>query len=271
MNVGFSASTFLDIEKDQAKSISALWASLVARKWGGRTETVICTSLTEFQQGIRDEKLDVVVLLASEYLALRDKLPLEPVFVSARDKEIYYQYILVVRNDRGLRSLTDLKGKKVLLPRNLTASGNDMWLDTLLMRKGIAAPERYFVSDQKIFKPSGAVMPVFFGKADACIVSKRSLQIMTELNPQLQRELMILEESPPTPNCIIAFRKGLPGSRKEVFMKVLESLGQDTEGEQLLTLFRMNRLVPYRHSYLIPMEKLFREYRKLKRRTAKRT
>ncbi len=93
---------------------------------------------------------------------------------------------------------------------------------------------------------------------------------MAELNPQLERELMILEESPPILNCIIAFREGISSSRKELFRKILGTLDQNTEGQQLLTLFKMTKLVPYQHHYLVPIEKLYRENHDLKRRMARR-
>lgn len=270
MTVGFSAGTFVDIDKEQAKSICALWAELVGRKWGGKSEAFIGNSLTELENGIREAKFDVVVLLASEYLSLKQRAQLEPLFVSARGKDLYYQQVLVVRKDSGYRAVKDLRGKAVLQQKGAYDDGNDLWLDTLLMRKGIAAPKRYFASNRIVLKPTGAVMPVFFGKADACIMSKRSLKVMAELNPQLQRELLILEESPPILNCIIAFREGISSSRKELFLKILGSLDQSTEGQQLLTLFKMTRLVPYQHFYLVPVEKLFREHNDLKQRTARR-
>lgn len=271
MTVGFSAGTFVDMDKNQAKSISALWTSLVARNWGGRTETVICNSLTELERGIREAKIDVVVLLATEYLNLKNKAPLEPLYVSARGADIYYQQVLVCRKDRGYGSVMDIRGKTLLLQKGAYDDGNDLWLNTLLMQKGIAAPQRFFRANRIVLNPSAAVMPVFFGKADACIVSKRSLKIMAEMNPQLQRELIIIEESPPIPNCIIAFRKGIISSRKELFRKILSTLDKSTEGQQLLTMFRMTRLVPFEHLYLIPVEKLHRNNIELKRRSARRS
>jgi ABC-type phosphate/phosphonate transport system substrate-binding protein len=270
LTVGFSAGTFVDIDKEQAKSICALWAELVARKWGGKSEAFIGNSLTELENGIREARFDMVVLLAPEYLILKQRVPLEPFLVSARGAEIHYHQVLVVRKDSGFRTVTDLRGKTVLQQKGAYDDGNDLWLDTLLMRKGIAAPKRYFASNRIVLNPTGAVMPVFFGKADACIMSKRSLKIMGELNPQLQRELMIIEESPPILNCIIAFREGISSSRKELFGKILGTLDQNTEGQQLLTLFKMTKLVPYQHLYLVPVEKLFRENHDLKRRAARR-
>jgi ABC-type phosphate/phosphonate transport system substrate-binding protein len=269
-SVGFSISTFLDADKDRAQAISSLWTGLVAQKWGGTADTRICNSMTEFEQNILTGKLDVVVLLSTEYLALREEVPLEPLFVSARGTDIYDRLILVTRRDSGHLSLADLKGKTLLQQKGLYENGRNLWLDTLLMRKGIAVPEQYFLSDRKTLKPSDAIMSVFFGKADACIVTKRSLEVMAELNPQLKNELTILEESPPRPSSILAVRRGISVVKRAMLLEILGTLNQSPEGKQLLTLFKMNRLATFRPQYLVPIEKLFREYHVLKNRMARR-
>lgn len=270
-SVGFSISAFLDVDKDRAQSITGLWTSLVARKWGGSASTRVCSSLSELEKEIRSKKIDLVVLLSAEYLELKGKVPLEPLFVSAKEEDIYDRLILVVRRDSGTRSLSDLKGKTLIQQKGLYADGRNLWLDTLLMRKGVKDPERFFSKAREVLKPLTAILPVFFRKEDACVVTLRSLQVMAELNPQLSRELLVLEESPPRPSCVLAARKGLTARHRETLQEVLGTLDQSAQGKQLLTLFRMNRLVPFQPEYLVPLEGLFREHRDLKIRLAKRS
>jgi phosphonate transport system substrate-binding protein len=270
-SVAFSKSTFLNVSKDQAQSIAALWTNIVAGKWGSTSNTRICSTLAEIETDIRSKKIDLVVLLSAEYLELREKVPLEPLFIPTKGKNLYDRLVLVVRKDSGSRSLTDLKGKTLLQQTDLSSDRRSLWLDTLLMRQGVRNPARFFSSAQKMTKPSTSIFAVFFRKADACIVTRRSLRVMAELNPQLSRDLLVLEESPPWPTSIIAVRKGLPVQHRETIQEVLGTLEQSTQGKQLLTLFRMDSLVSFRPEYLTQMEGLFRENRDLKLHLAKRS
>ena len=252
------------MSKDQAQTVVSLWTTLVAGKWGGTSSTRICTTLAEFKRASAQKKIDLVVLLPAEYLQLREKESLAPLFISVKDKNLYDQFVLVVRKDSGARSLADLKGKKLLQKAELSADGRSLWLDTLLMRQGVRNPKRFFVNAREETKASASIFAVFFKKADCCVVTRRSLRVMAELNPQLSRELLVLEESPPWPISIVAVRKGLALQHRNTIQEVLGTLDKSTQGKQLLTLFRMDRLVPFRPEYLSQMEKLFRENRRLK-------
>ncbi len=262
ISVAFSKGTFVDVSKEQAQSIAALWTNIVAGKWGRTSSTRICNTLAELETDLRTKKIDLVVLISGEYLELREKVPLEPLFIPVKGKDLYDRLVLVVRKDSGFRSLAELKGKTLFKQRNLN---DDLWLDTLLMRQGVRNPKRFFSNAREMTKPSASIFAVFFRKADACIVTQRSLRVMAELNPQLSSDLLVLEESPPWPTSIIAVRKGLPTQYQETIQEVLGTLDQNIQGKQLLTLFRMDSLVPFRPEYLSQLERLFREDRNLKR------
>lgn len=268
--VGFSVSTFMHVDKDRAQAITQLWTDLVDRKWGGTASTRVYNSLSELERAVTSKNIDLAVLLAGEYLEIREKAPMAPLFISVKENNFYDHLILVVRKDGNVRSLSDLKGGMLIQQSGLYANGRNLWLDTLLMRHGITCPNRCFSSDRKALKPSSAVLPVFFRKADACIVAASSFRVMAELNPQLRKELSILEQSPPRPSCIISVRKGLPVQQREMVLEVLGALDQSPQGKQLLTLFRMHRLAPFKPEYFVPMEDLFREHRELRSIQVKR-
>lgn len=267
--VGFSHSTLLDLDKERAQAITALWSSLVAKKWG-TTSATICKSVPDLEMNIRSKKIDLVVLTSLEYLEFSEKAPLEPLFVSAKGNDIYDRIILVVRKDSGIRSVKGLRGKTVVQLQSFFGNGRNLWLDTVLMRKGERNPDRFFSKTRGVLKPSAAILPVFFRKEDACVVTVRCLQVMSELNPQLKRELLVLEESPPRPMSVIAVRKGLAVKHREMLRDILQTLDQSVQGRQLLTLFRMDRLVPYRPEYMTRLKELFMEYDNHKIRLANR-
>jgi phosphonate transport system substrate-binding protein len=267
--VGFSNSAFLDTDKESSQAVARLWTGLVARKHGGTSDTKIFASLAEIEREVSSKRVDLLILLASEYLELKERIPLEPLCVSAKKDDVYDRLALIVRRDSGIRTIANLRGKNLVRQKGLSSDGRDQWLDTLLMRNGVRDPERFFAPGSRhVFKPSMAVMPVFFRKADACIVTRSSLKVMGELNPQLNRELTVLAESPPRSGSVIAVRKGLSPPHREILRDILENLDHTPQGQQLLTLFRMSRLVPFHPDYLEPLEKLSREHHSLRKRSS---
>jgi ABC-type phosphate/phosphonate transport system substrate-binding protein len=270
--VGFSHNTFMNTDKESSQAIARLWTGQVARKRGGTTDTRILSSFTEIEREVRSKRVDLLILLPSEYLELKDRTPLEPLFVSAKKDEIFDRLVLIVRRDSGIRTMAHIKGKILLEQKGLASEGRNLWLDTLLMRDGVRDPERFFApGSRQVLKPSMAVMPVFFRKADVCLVTRSSLKLMAELNPQLNRDLMVLAESPRAPGSVIAVRRGLPPLHREALREILGALDHDLQGQQLLTLFRMSRLVPFNPDYLEPLDKLHREHRGLNKRFSRRS
>lgn len=66
---------------------------------------------------------------------------------------------------------------------------------------------------------------------------------------------------------VICIRKGYDSRQRQWLKDILETLDRDVEGRQLLTLFRMSRLVPFQPEYLASMEAFLKEYNELKTRS----
>jgi phosphonate transport system substrate-binding protein len=135
-----------------------------------------------------------------------------------------------------------------------------VWLETLLMREGFRRAEEFFSSVREVRRPSQAILPVFFKQADACLTTRRSFDLACEMNPQVGMELMVLAQSPDLAGGVIVFRPTYEEKHKELMMEVLEKLEEDPQGKQLLKLFRMSRLHPFKPEYLMTVETLFRQH-----------
>jgi phosphonate transport system substrate-binding protein len=114
------------------------------------------------------------------------------------------------------------------------------WLSTILDAGHLGAADQFFSSVVEDVKAPRVVLPVFFGQADACVTSRRSFEVMCELNPQVSRDLTALAVSPPVVVTFYTFHKNYNGPDRDRFAHA--NLLSTASGKQLATLFQFSGL-----------------------------
>lgn len=138
------------------------------------------------------------------------------------------------------------------------------------MGEGILNPQTFFSIVKEVQKPSQGVLQVFFQQAEACIVNRNTFNIMTELNPQVGKEIMPVFASPGIPGGVVSLRVDLDQRNKKTITDTLTSMHTNPQGKQLLTFFRKKKLVPFKVEYLNAIEDLVKEHRDLHERLVKK-
>jgi hypothetical protein len=87
-------------------------------------------------------------------------------------------YILLVRRDLGARSLNDLQNRDIIVLTSGVGWIGRLWMDVTTLRHGHTASEHFYGKITRAESGSRAVLPVFFGQSDACVVTKRSFETL---------------------------------------------------------------------------------------------
>lgn len=265
---GYSFKLFYDVDINDARAASKVWLEIIAKRTSekvDKAETLIFHDSQSIIDATKSKSVDIVTLLPNEYIDLRTKIPVDPIFVADFGKTFYQHFILLTRTDTGINQLGDLKQKKLIIEGAIQDTPPSMWLDIILMKAGFKEAKDFLGSFKGAQKPSQTILPVFFRQADACIVNSNSFNTMVELNPQLGKELKIIAVSPEFISAIVALRKDF--EFKGYIHEALDSLHKDPQGKQLLMLFRVSKLVPFLPVYLETVEELLKEHRNLKSKT----
>lgn len=206
---------------------------------------------------------DLLNMLSTDYVRYANRDYWIPIAVSVDDGHIPEEYLLIVREGKGLTDLKSLQGKSIAILKGPDSRFSRMWLQNQTLENFKMPANTFFEQINEEDKVSKVVLDVFFKKVDACLVGFNAYQIMTELNPQLKKKLKILKTSP-------GFIKGLVCLRKdfnpELYSDVLNgifSLTNSESGNQILKLFGESRLIPYEPGFLVNIEKLVSEHQKL--------
>ncbi len=261
--IGYTANIFYNVDPRDALGLTQVWARQAGSKIGPDVEvsTIIYKNTGDAEKALANNEVDILAMVPEEFLLLRAKSHLQPVLSTDYGKHFYNELFLLVREGSGITQIEQLRGKSIRIDGGQKGSVPMQWLDTLLAEKTSSNSLGFFGSIIQHTKPSQAVMPVYFGQADACLVSGKSYETLVELNPQLGRKLRILERSPGFATGILAVRKDIKNPNRDAMVKSLQEMHKDPTGRQIMTLFRINRLIPFMPEHLISITKVIKEHR----------
>ena len=189
-------------------------------------------------------QLKVLGLQTQDYFQLRKETGIDPALIPVRAGSTTDRYLILAPRDSAWTSIAQLRG------RHLTAySGTQMglsmpWLEGLLREAKLPAARAYFGQVQIHVKVSQALLPVFFGNADICLVAASEYETMVELNPQLGRKLQIVAASPELVPFVICLRSDFVGENREGAERGYLEAHLHALGQQALLLFGFERLQP---------------------------
>lgn len=261
--LGFTRNVFTGVHVPDALAAMKIWATEIKRTRGlsGPVETKVFDSVSDAQSAVENRLVDLIILSTSEYLNIQCKPLITPHYVHVKSGQITEDYLLLVHQSSSDSSLDQLEKKNLLLMKDTGLSMGIIWLENLLFKKGFRRIEDYFGSIKQVEKTSGAVLPVFFKKEDACLIRRGGFEMMADLNPQINKQLKIIDSSPPTIASVTCVRNDYTPNLKEVLIDALGELQDELRGQQILMLFKIEKLVPFKDSYLDSARELLDQHR----------
>ena len=253
---------------DAAAAVQVFGEQIIKRRGLAMHPRVsICDGISDLQKLIKNEEADLVSLRIDEYLKLEYSSQFQNAFMGMRNENWSERYVLLTRNSDGLRNLADLRGKRLLSLSGRRTGLADEWLNTVLIESNLPEAAEFFGQVRTVPKISAAVLPVFFKQMDACLVTQSGFETMTQLNPQLGKELSAIKVSPSILPSLVCLKRDLIPFIKEGVHQALVELHQEVSGRQVLTLFSIDKLVPLTSANLTGAVEVYSKYRRIARKT----
>jgi len=146
-------------------------------------------------------------------------------------------FYLLVRKDSDINSFSDLIGKHIALTE--LDNMQELYLKHLMLQKNKKTATECFSSFIYNKKGSTSILNLFFKKVDVAVVSQRSYNLATELNPQLKRQLKVLHHSKEIfPATSVTLVTNKHEALEKVYMKYAKELTSDEFGKELMNLFQ---------------------------------
>lgn len=247
-----SLNSFHNVKTQDAQAIAQILASHIKKTHNLDYDFLVDTpeSISDIEKSAEND-FDFIILNTEEYLALYKKLSVEPFITNYTADHIGYKYYFIVNKNDGIEDISELKNETINILSRQNQKAPFLWLNKLLKNKGLSDQKKFFKEVVTDYKATNVLLPVFFKKAKACIVTEASLNLLSELNPGIKNSTKILYSSE-----YILLGVGCLNSKKKntsaynILKDIIPTLHTSEYGSQLLNLFNADKLVPYKEEYL---------------------
>ena len=258
IKVIFSKSSFHNIKTEDAHATAQILANHIKKLKNIKSDfkVEIVTSDKEILESCSNG-FDMILLTTEEYLRLKKKIPVEPFCVNYSNSLYGYVYHLIVNSNDKITDISQLKGETIYIQSNSEDQAATKWLRKLLKDAKLKAMDVFFKDIILSNKATNVLLPVFFNKAKACIVTNSSLSLLKELNPGISNQTKIINTSEPLILGITCLNSQNTNSDNYKVMKdILPILHENQYGKQLLQLFGADKLILFKEEYLNSYYKL---------------
>jgi len=217
-----------------------------------------------FLSSPQSAKVDVINLTALDYVLSNPKNSWTVRIFNSSEGIYPVPLLLLVNAQAGIGTISGLRNKSITIPAGQQKAITKIWLDKLIMENESCPAGRFFKEIIPSIKPTKAVLDLFFGEIDVCIIGLNTFNTMAELNPQIKKKLKIIQQSPPFLKTVTCFNKKYDAHFIQAFIDMTLHLRESPKGQQILALFGGQRVRIYNQTDLFRNENaLLAAYKKL--------
>lgn len=197
-----------------------------------------------FWENVRNRRYDIVHFNQYHYLESNRLFGYELILKNEEFDTSMISSVIMTRNDSGINTLQDLKGKKVIFGGGKKAMMSYLIPKKMLQNAGLE-PSQYSVEFAP--NPPNALMAVYLGRADAAGVG----DVVPKINSLAQRinldEMKVIARSKTFPHLAWAVKSGFDAQTRQALIDILLSLNESEEGRHVLQKAKMTGFKPATH------------------------
>ncbi len=261
LNMGFYLPAIREANLTDVRASLQFWAEEVGRPYALTARVEMYDDMSALRRAVLQGNINLIIAPGMEIAEAFNPEDVAGGFVGVR-KGSEEGLALIVAGDSGVTRFTDLRGKKVL------HLGNDRLTQVFL---GIQCMRDFRAPCQDVLKTSEekrdvlAIHKVFFGQADAALVSLGALHAAGELNPQVSRRLRVIAEWRVRALTFGVMNALNPESYRAQVQRSALDVVRGARGRQILELFKTDHMERADRTDLRPYWQLLKEYKDLSR------
>jgi ABC-type phosphate/phosphonate transport system substrate-binding protein len=260
MKIGVVESMFRDIPPKGVEVVLQKFTDLIQMQTGYKVKIEIAGDAIALGDGLASGKYQMGVFNGFEFAWAREKSTgLHPLLIAvSRERDVSAH--LVVRNDKNVQSIKDLKAKVLAQPWRCREFAR-LFLERRCLATVNALPNDVF--DSIVEAPTGeeALDMVVNKDADAVIIDSVGLNQYKIGHPAEAAKLKDLEFSKAFPAGVLAFNKdALPQKQIDTFTKGMLNANQSAKGKDMMKFCGVTSFESIPENYETLLQYVLKEY-----------
>ncbi|MCM3628580.1 phosphate/phosphite/phosphonate ABC transporter substrate-binding protein [Paenibacillus glycanilyticus] len=239
LTVQFVPSQNADTLEAKAKPLE----KLLSDKLGIPVKVSVSTDYNTIIEAMASKKVDVGFLPPTAYVLAKEKGAAEVMLQAQRfgvddatgapttDLVDNYKSMIIVKKDSPIKTIADLKGKKIAY-QNVTSSAGYVWPAAALMDAGLDPLKD--VQPVTVKGHDQGVLAVLNGDVDAAAIFQDARTIVQKDYPKVFEDTRVLAFTEPIPNDTISVRSDMNADWFAKIQQAFIDIGTDTEGHQII-------------------------------------
>lgn len=240
---------------DQRKRYEYI-ADYLSRKLNLNVRTKILSNYGEICDAFLEGKADAGFFGSFSYVLTHTKAAVVPI---ARpvwpDGSSTYSGYMFVRKDSGIKTVEDMKGKRIALVHKATTAGYIFQL-AYFKKHGIESIEKYFSKIYFTGSHDASAWAVYMGEADVGGGKNHIFNALSREYPDFKEQMTILSESFQVPSNGLVVRKDLDPALKKQLRDLLLNLNKTEEGKRVLEGFGAKRFIKTKDEDYAPLYRI---------------
>lgn len=255
-----SSSMFQNARPEDIEASTKILANEMNKesKIKAKFEISVCKNEQELIEKMKSP-FDLLYISPIEFLQLKKKFDIEPSLISEINSNYGDIYYLVTNKNENQKSIKDLMSGSINILSNANDQVPSLWLDKILRDNKLPSKNKFFSKLTLDYKTNNILLPVFFKKATAAVIPKTAYELMCELNPKIKQDIEIISESKVLVRAFFCYdARNKDTERKEFLFEYLKNLHLSNYGKQVLSLYTVSKLLPFKKEYLDNISDLYK-------------
>jgi phosphonate transport system substrate-binding protein len=259
LRVGLVRSLFRDVPPTLAQASIQPFSELVRSQTGLNCRAVVAGDALSLAAQLSEDKVQFAVFHGVEFAWAQEKFPDLRPLVIAINRLRHLRAILVTRHDSDVKTVADLKGKPIALPRR-SREHCHLFLERQC-RELDSTPKAFFADVVAYPTIEGALDDVLRRKVQAAVVDNVSLGCYERLKPGCHAGLKVLQQSCVFPAAVLAYHRGaLDQSTLNRLRGGLIKANQNVRGKELMFLWNLTAFENVPADFTQILTSVVREY-----------
>jgi len=203
----------------------------LANKLGRDVRLVTSRNFKTFWQALSEGKCDIVHFNQYHYIKSHHKFGYEAILMNEEFGSATIAGSIIVRKDKGYKSLADLKNKNIVFGGGPRAMQSYIIATHLLRKAGLQEGDYNYEFTKN---PPNAILAPYFGQADAGGVGDRVLELPVITRRIDTDKMTFLARSEQLPHLPWAVINTMPEALAMRIQKILSSMTYSTDGREIL-------------------------------------